>query len=252
MHTAVESHSHGGSRATSSADARPLDLGAQYGGFFTACQQEHGQQHQHKQLKECVLTKCEALFADPLGGGGRSESLLAGCRWFVEWFEAADNPVIEFAPAECPDHFTRTGGPGFARPLDQYQVAAAPPLPPQSPLVTYTTTSSRVLTTEFGLIAVLMAAIYLCCCRGGGMRRRSVDVPCTNPVAGSAAAIARAKRNPGRRSTTVQELEEVQPLSEQGEAAERWVMHTSPTGRPYWHNGTRSTWTKPPSFRGIE
>ena len=47
-------------------------------------------------------------------------------------------------------------------------------------------------------------------------------------------------------------LEEVQPLSEQGEAAERWVMHTSPTGRPYWHNGTRSTWTKPPSFRGIE
>lgn len=63
------------------------DLGAQYGGFLTNCTGTHAAK------KECVRQKCMNLPA----GGARD-----GCLWFVDWFQAADNPKFTSQATSCP------------------------------------------------------------------------------------------------------------------------------------------------------
>ena len=63
------------------------DLGATYGGFLTDCSGSH------EQKKECVRQKCSVIPA----GDARN-----GCLWFVDWFQAADNPNFRYEPIDCP------------------------------------------------------------------------------------------------------------------------------------------------------
>ncbi len=40
--------------------------------------------------------------------------LLAGCLWFVEWYEVADNPNIEYKEVACPQDIINVSGIGTA------------------------------------------------------------------------------------------------------------------------------------------
>ena len=75
------------------------ELGAQYGGFLTNCRQANPENHEG--VKSCVRERCEAVF----GSRGLTE-LYDGCMWFVDWFEAADNPDIRFQQISCPSDLT--------------------------------------------------------------------------------------------------------------------------------------------------
>lgn len=63
------------------------DLGAQYGGFLTSCSGSHTAK------KDCVRQQCMKIPA----GAARD-----GCIWFVDWFEAADNPKFTSEQTDCP------------------------------------------------------------------------------------------------------------------------------------------------------
>jgi hypothetical protein len=63
------------------------DLGAQYGGFLTNCTGSHAQK------KDCVRQQCMKIPA----GTARD-----GCLWFVDWFQAADNPKFTSQQTDCP------------------------------------------------------------------------------------------------------------------------------------------------------
>lgn len=76
-------------------DVDTSELGATYGGFMTYCQQNVGDDHE--QLKQCVLGRCAAVFDEP----GLAE-LAAGCEWYVQWYEAADNPNLHYQEVPCP------------------------------------------------------------------------------------------------------------------------------------------------------
>ena len=72
-------------------------LGAQYGGILSACQDKFGYNADHEVYKSCVREKCGILF----GAAGRSD-LLRGCHWFVDWYEVADNPNVQYTEVPCP------------------------------------------------------------------------------------------------------------------------------------------------------
>jgi hypothetical protein len=55
------------------------------------------------QYKDCVSSKCGSVFS------GKSD-LLAGCNWFVDWFNVADDPVIKFIETDCPSAITAKSG----------------------------------------------------------------------------------------------------------------------------------------------
>ena len=80
------------------------DLGAQYGGFLSACRESLGGSASHAALKSCVQTRCVTTFA------GSFPDLLAGCTWFVDWFEAADNPNLQYREVSCPDALVNNSG----------------------------------------------------------------------------------------------------------------------------------------------
>lgn len=73
------------------------DLGAQYGGFLSACKDELGYNASLEQYKSCVTNRCDSVF----GSRGLDE-LQAGCHWFADWFEAADNPALRYQEVQCP------------------------------------------------------------------------------------------------------------------------------------------------------
>lgn len=74
------------------------NLGAQYGGFLTACEQSNP-----TAPSSCVQSMCNTVFA------GKTD-LLAGCNWFLNWFQAADNPTFVYLPVNCPSDFTSVMG----------------------------------------------------------------------------------------------------------------------------------------------
>jgi hypothetical protein len=79
-------------------------LGAQYGGLLTACQDIYGHQD-HTALKNCLKSKNDELF--------RSRGLTQmaeGLDWFIDWFEAADNPVIVYSEVSCPRELVNISG----------------------------------------------------------------------------------------------------------------------------------------------
>jgi hypothetical protein len=86
----------------------PADLGAQYGGLLQACKQANPGAD-HAALKACVRGSCERLFG-PLDGGGAWPELAAGCGWFIDWYEVADNPALRWAEVECPPALVSASG----------------------------------------------------------------------------------------------------------------------------------------------
>ena len=76
----------------------PSQLGAQYGGFLSACQAEVGASD-HEAVKTCVRNRCQAVFNNDTFSDA---DLLAGCEWFVDWYNAADNPNLNYREVECP------------------------------------------------------------------------------------------------------------------------------------------------------
>ncbi|MCX4243285.1 hypothetical protein OEB96_21820 [Paraliomyxa miuraensis] len=77
-------------------------LGATYGGFLSTCKQQMGGAS-HDAIKACVMSRCD----DVLSGFG---DLHAGCEWFVDWFQAADNPALSWGEVECPAAITAVSG----------------------------------------------------------------------------------------------------------------------------------------------
>ena len=69
------------------------DLGSQYGGYLAECNGD----------KSCVQQKCNTVFA------GKSD-LLAGCNWFLGWYNAADNPNFVYKQIACPAGITQRSG----------------------------------------------------------------------------------------------------------------------------------------------
>jgi hypothetical protein len=74
------------------------EMGANDGGFLAQCRAQTGD---HAGYKACVRDKCESVF----NARGLTE-LYEGCVWFVDWFEAADNPDFLYQPVECPAELT--------------------------------------------------------------------------------------------------------------------------------------------------
>ncbi len=69
------------------------ELGANRGGFLTECAGAGDLEAK----KQCVRDKCTSVF----GNRGLTE-LEDGCLWFVDWFEAADNPDFLVQEIDCP------------------------------------------------------------------------------------------------------------------------------------------------------
>lgn len=84
------------------------ELGAQYGGFLAACKEELGWSAAHDALKSCVSQRCSNIFE-----AQNLTDLAAGCRWFVDWFEVADNPALQYKEVPCPNALV--GGSGMDR-----------------------------------------------------------------------------------------------------------------------------------------
>ncbi|MCA9565391.1 MAG: hypothetical protein KC561_17960, partial [Myxococcales bacterium] len=83
---------------TTQWDVQSSEMGATYGGFLAQCKMDANYQGSHDDYKTCVLNRCSAVFDGP----GMSD-LLAGCQWFVNWFEVADNPNLRYREVACPD-----------------------------------------------------------------------------------------------------------------------------------------------------
>ena len=83
--------------------ALPSQLGATYGGFLASCKQQ-ANSSDLQALKSCVMQKCTSIFEQK----GFTE-LAAGCRWFVEWFQAADNPNLKYGEVACPNELMNRG-----------------------------------------------------------------------------------------------------------------------------------------------
>ena len=73
--------------------ANASDLGAQYGGFLAGCNGD----------RNCVRQKCQTLFAG-------KQDLMDGCDWFLNWYNAADNPNVVYKQIACPEAITWRSG----------------------------------------------------------------------------------------------------------------------------------------------
>jgi hypothetical protein len=65
---------------------------AVYGGFATDCKND----------KACVKQKCDQAFAD-----AKFADLKAGCDWFVNWYNVADNPNAKYQEVSCPQELVQ-------------------------------------------------------------------------------------------------------------------------------------------------
>jgi hypothetical protein len=79
-------------------------LGAQYGGLLSACEQEFGY-YDHEALKNCLRAKNDELFRSR----GLTE-MAEGLDWFIDWFEAADNPNLIYREIPCPQELIDISG----------------------------------------------------------------------------------------------------------------------------------------------
>jgi hypothetical protein len=89
------------------------DLGETYGGFLPVCKTQHGRTD-HAALKSCVMQSCMNVFT-----AHNLTELAAGCEFFVDWFEVADNPSVKYKEVTCPAELAnkgvkRSGSPGDA------------------------------------------------------------------------------------------------------------------------------------------
>lgn len=73
------------------------ELGAQSGGMLAACKQDIGYNASLEEYKSCLAERCNNVF-----GSRGLTTLQAGCLWYADWFEAADNPSLRYEEVACP------------------------------------------------------------------------------------------------------------------------------------------------------
>jgi len=73
-------------------------LGEQYGGLLATCKKELGYNASAAQYQSCLRNKCTGLFTDARGLG----QLREGCLFYVDWFQAADDPKMVYKEVSCP------------------------------------------------------------------------------------------------------------------------------------------------------
>ncbi len=71
------------------------DLGADYGGLRSGCDGDL------QGIKSCVANKCQQLF----GTRGLDE-MYDACMWYVNWFQAANNPNFKVEEIACPSELS--------------------------------------------------------------------------------------------------------------------------------------------------
>lgn len=81
------------------------ELGATYGGMLRACKDQLGWEASLDQYKSCLSQKCDSVF----GSRGLTD-LQAGCNFYADWFEAADNPALKYKEVACPAELTSGTG----------------------------------------------------------------------------------------------------------------------------------------------
>jgi hypothetical protein len=85
-------------------------LGAQYGGFLadlsypdvmSGCGRCSYETNVEKRggIQACILRRCQKTF-------GSRPDLMAGCEWFVRWFNSAANPKVTYKEVPCPAALT--------------------------------------------------------------------------------------------------------------------------------------------------
>jgi hypothetical protein len=79
-------------------------MGVVFGGLLSACHQEHGY-YDHEAIKQCLRDKNEATFI----AHGLTE-MAEGLDWFIDWFEAADNPNLIYREVPCPQELIDISG----------------------------------------------------------------------------------------------------------------------------------------------
>jgi hypothetical protein len=79
-------------------------MGAVYGGLLSACNQEVGY-YNHQAIKDCLRAKNDALFR----AKGLTE-MAQGLDWFIDWYEAADNPTLIYREVPCPQELINKSG----------------------------------------------------------------------------------------------------------------------------------------------
>ncbi len=77
-------------------------LGEQYGGFVNECDKGGGGLDA---LKKCVTDKCNSVFSK-----SGMEDLKAGCLFYVQWFQTANNPKLRYKEVPCPAAITSKSG----------------------------------------------------------------------------------------------------------------------------------------------
>ena len=98
-------------------------MGVMYGGFLSRCQGCTGDgagcvpvQTDYDAIRACVSRMCDIAFGAGATAGSNgstySPELLESCRWFVEWFEAADNPQMRYRRVACPAQLIIRSGMG--------------------------------------------------------------------------------------------------------------------------------------------
>lgn len=79
-------------------------LGKQYGGMLAACKEQLGWNAAHSEYKSCLAQSCEVFNDRGLG------ELYEGCMWYVDFFEASDNPSLKYREVSCPAAITERSG----------------------------------------------------------------------------------------------------------------------------------------------
>lgn len=75
------------------------ELGATYGGLRAGCSGNL------EAIKSCVANKCESVF-----GRRGLDDMYEGCMWYVNWFQAADNPNFRQETIDCPQQLRSAAG----------------------------------------------------------------------------------------------------------------------------------------------
>ncbi|SOE75646.1 Glycosyl hydrolase family 45 [Fibrobacter sp. UWT3] len=76
-----------------------FNWGAGFGGFLTECQNQLGYDATLVAYQTCIKDMCDAAFGD-----AGLPNLLRGCRWFADWYKAADNPTYYIEEVDCPQY----------------------------------------------------------------------------------------------------------------------------------------------------
>lgn len=80
-------------------------LGANGGGIGRVCFEQVGWDGEVADFQKCIIDGCEKAFS-------KWPNLLRGCKWYAEWYMAADNPTYNWEEVDCPqylvDHYMTT------------------------------------------------------------------------------------------------------------------------------------------------